>query len=166
MTIFAELKKDHKTVKALCQAIEKEEVSPKKRLKHFLELANLLSHHTYAEEEAFYDRLKPAGGKTRDLALEGYEEHHVADFLLSELKNLSVEDERWTAKFTVLKESLEHHIEEEEQDMFAAARKKLSKVELEQAAKQFLKLKKGGDSIPDKHTFAGAQRGHGTGARA
>ncbi len=166
MSIFTELKKDHKQVKALCKAIEKEEESPKKRLKHFLELANLLSHHTYAEEEAFYERLKPEGGKARALALEGYEEHHVADFLLSELKNLSVEDEHWTAKFTVLKESLEHHIEEEEEDMFATARKKFSKAELEQAGKAFLKLKKAGDSIPDKHTFAGSQRGHVGGARA
>ena len=46
--------------------------------------------------------------------LEGFEEHHVADVIVKELENVSPGDEQWAAKFKVLKENIEHHIEEEE----------------------------------------------------
>lgn len=166
MNLFSELKKDHKRIKDLCSRVKKEENGSKKRqLKSFLELADLLSHHSFAEEESLYARLKPEGGKAKDLSLEGYEEHHVADFLIGELKNLAVEDERWKPKFEVLTEALEHHIKEEENAIFDIARKKLSKEVILQAGEQFLTLKKSGDSVPDKSTWSGAQRTYGAVAR-
>ena len=53
--------------------------------------------------------------------LEGYEEHHVVDLLMGELERLR-RDETWGAKAKVMKENIEHHIEEEEGEMFKAAR--------------------------------------------
>ena len=62
--------------------------------------------------------------------LEGIEEHHVADVLLKELHTVAKDNEKWGAKFSVLKESVEHHIKEEERMMFPAARAALAREEL------------------------------------
>jgi|SRR5688572_1980818 len=62
-----------------------------------------------------------------ETVLEGYQEHHVADLILKELHAVARGDERWGAKFKVLKENIEHHIEEEERRMFPAARAVLSR---------------------------------------
>ena len=62
--------------------------------------------------------------------LEGYEEHHVVDLLMSELESLDVSDETWGAKAIVMKENIEHHIEEEEGEMFAKARQVFDRAEL------------------------------------
>ena len=67
----------------------------------------------------------------REIVLEGYQEHHVADVLVKELERLSPGDERWGAKFKVLKENIEHHIEEEEGEMFRTARSVLGREQLE-----------------------------------
>ena len=69
--------------------------------------------------------------KARDIVLEGYEEHHVADLIVGELEETDYSDERWPAKWKVLKESLEHHMEEEESDMFPKAKKIFDDDELE-----------------------------------
>ena len=52
--------------------------------------------------------------KAKDIVLEGYQEHHVVDLLMGELEELDVTDETWGAKAIVMKENIEHHIEEEE----------------------------------------------------
>ena len=62
--------------------------------------------------------------------LEGYEEHHVVDLLMSELERLDVTDETWGAKAIVMKENIEHHIEEEEGEMFAKAHQVFDRAEL------------------------------------
>ena len=60
--------------------------------------------------------------KAKDIVLEGYEEHHVVDEIMGELEATDVTDETWGAKFKVMKENIEHHIEEEEGEMFKQAR--------------------------------------------
>ena len=93
-------------------------------------LAVEIAAHERKEEKVLYPALK-RHREARDIVLEGYQEHHVADVLLGELKNLDPTDERWGAKFTVLKESLDHHIEEEEGHMFKTARSVLGRDRLE-----------------------------------
>jgi tRNA(Ile)-lysidine synthase TilS/MesJ len=61
-------------------------------------------------------------GDADDEVLEGLEEHHIVKWTLDELKDLSPEHERFHAKVTVLMESVRHHVEEEEQDMFPKVR--------------------------------------------
>jgi hemerythrin superfamily protein len=95
------------------------------------ELRSQLVAHERMEEEVFYPPLREAK-KTHDIVLEGYEEHHVADLILDELLETPADTDVWHAKMKVLKENIEHHIEEEEGDMFKKARKVLSESELDE----------------------------------
>ena len=68
--------------------------------------------------------------KTKELTLEAYEEHHVVDMVMAEIDGLAFDEETWGAKFTVMKENLEHHIEEEEGEMFKQAKQVFDKDKL------------------------------------
>jgi len=94
-------------------------------------LTKELNAHELIEEKIFYPALK-SHPQAKDIVLEGYQEHHVADLIVQELHGLSRSDERWGAKFKVLKENIEHHIEEEEGEMFKTARAVMSRDELEE----------------------------------
>ena len=89
-----------------------------------------LDVHAHIEETIFYPVLKQEA-ETREVTLEGFEEHHVIKTLLKELAASDVGSEQWTAKLKVLKENVEHHVEEEEGEMFKGAREVLSKDRLE-----------------------------------
>ena len=71
-------------------------------------------------------------------ALEGYEEHHVADVLMREISRLSPSNEKWAAKFTVLKENVEHHVEEEEGEIWAKARAIFDEATAQELGQAFL----------------------------
>jgi hemerythrin superfamily protein len=90
-----------------------------------------LEVHTTIEEEIFYPEIKGANEEIKDVVDEGVEEHHVAKTLIEEVKRLTPEDDAWAAKMKVLIESVEHHAEEEEQEMFPEVRKALDKAGLE-----------------------------------
>jgi len=92
-------------------------------------LTAALNLHELLEEKILYPALEPHAA-SHDIVLEGYQEHHVADLLAGELQSLARSDEKWGAKFKVLKESLEHHIQEEEGKMFRIARAVLGRDEL------------------------------------
>jgi len=106
------------------------ERATKTRTEIFEKLQHELEIHETVEEEIFYPQLKDHP-KTKELALEGYEEHHVVDSIMGEIRAVPVEDEQWKAKFTVMKENIEQHIEEEESEMFKQAREVFDKQELE-----------------------------------
>lgn len=100
-----------------------------------------LAIHEQIEEEIFYPAVREGASKEGvEIVLEGYEEHHVMDVLQEELKAASVEDENYDAKFKVLTENVEHHIEEEEGEMFAEARKALVNT-ADEVGERMLKLK-------------------------
>jgi hypothetical protein len=125
------LKDDHDRVKKMLADLEgTTERAEKTRTEGLASLQHELEIHEAIEEEIFYPALKEHP-KTKELALEGYEEHHVVDMVMSEIEGVDPSDETWMAKFTVLKENLEHHIEEEEGEMFAQARKVFDDDELE-----------------------------------
>ena len=122
---------DHKKVKRLLGELESTtERGVKTRTELFATIKGELTVHEIIEEEIFYPELK-AHPKARDIVLEGYEEHHVVDLLMSELESLDVSDETWGAKAIVMKENIEHHIEEEEGEMFKQARQVFDDAELE-----------------------------------
>lgn len=143
-TIFARLKDDHLELKRLCKAITDEDSgSTAKAKSSFEKLRVLLNSHAKAEEKVLYSLLKKRSvmdknEELKDIVLEGYEEHHVADFLLRELTNLDPSDERWMAKMEVLSENLKHHIKEEEQEMFVEARDELIREETLVLAEKFI----------------------------
>jgi len=78
---------------------------------------------------------------THDIALEAVEEHAIVKELLAELDELPKDDESWGAKLKVLKENVEHHVEEEEGEMFKKARQVLSDDELESLGSRMEKAK-------------------------
>ena len=128
------LEEDHRTVKKLLEEGEKTSEQATARRTELLNelLVNLRIHETI-EEEIFYPALEEHA-KTKDIALEGYEEHHAVDRIAEELIALEPSDETWHAKFTVMKENIEHHIEEEEGEMFQKARQALDDDELSEIA--------------------------------
>src|SRR3954451_8020142 len=131
MDAIALLKADHDKVKELLSQLESTtERGVKTRTELFATIKGELTVHEIIEEEIFYPELK-AHPKAKDIVLEGYEEHHVVDLLMGELEALPVEDESWGAKSIVMKENVEHHIEEEEGEMFQAARQVFDRAELD-----------------------------------
>ena len=90
-----------------------------------------LDVHTTIEEEIFYPVVKKADEELKDAVDEGVEEHHVARTLMTEIEALSPEDDAWAAKMLVLIESVEHHAEEEEKEMFPETRKQFDAAALE-----------------------------------
>jgi hemerythrin-like domain-containing protein len=126
------LKHDHDKVKKLLSELETTtERGVKTRSELFARLKGELTVHETIEEEIFYPELK-AHPKAKDIVLEGFEEHHVVDVLMGELESLDVTDETWGAKAIVMKENIEHHIEEEEGEMFKIARRVFEAEELEE----------------------------------
>jgi hemerythrin-like domain-containing protein len=116
------LKRDHDSVKTILDTLEDTtERAVKTRRELFEKFRREMQAHETIEEEIFYPALK-RHAETKDITLEGYEEHHVVDLVMGELENVPVDDETWIAKFTVMKENVEHHIEEEEEEMFPKAR--------------------------------------------
>jgi hemerythrin-like domain-containing protein len=117
------LQSDHQKVKALFRQYEAagdRAYQTKKRIAEgvFTEL----EIHTTLEEELFYPAMKRQTDQDgKDLVAEAIEEHHVVTTLMEELKGLDPKDERYDAKFKVLVENVEHHIEEEEGEMFPEA---------------------------------------------
>ncbi|HEX8709571.1 MAG TPA: hemerythrin domain-containing protein [Pyrinomonadaceae bacterium] len=132
MDAFELLKKDHEKVSDIFDKLEPTtERGEKTREELFARLKQELEIHARVEEEIFYPALKEAK-ETHDITLEGIEEHHVVKQLLAELDELPKTDESWGAKLKVLKENVEHHVEEEEEEMFKGARKVLSREQLEE----------------------------------
>lgn len=124
------LKDDHDKVKKLLEEGESTtERAVKTREELFAKIKGELKVHEAIEEEVLYPALKEHA-ETKDIVLEAYEEHHVVDLIVGELERTPVDDETWAAKFTVMKENLEHHIEEEEDEMFKQARQVMDESEL------------------------------------
>ena len=141
MDAISLLKDDHdKVKKLLAEGEETTERAEKGRTELFAKLKEEMLIHERIEEEIFYPALK-AHPKAKDIVLEGYEEHHVVDLLMGELEALDVSDETWGAKALVMKENIEHHIEEEEGEMFKQARQVFEREELVALGERMLERK-------------------------
>ena len=122
------LEKDHREVEALFKRFEKT-TAPAERKKLVDQMIRALSIHAVIEEQFLYPAVRERGGKKADLALEALEEHHVVKWLLNELDGRSPKDERFAAKVKVMMENVRHHVEEEEEELFALMRKAFSQQE-------------------------------------
>ena len=130
---ISSLRADHTKVKKLLAELERTtERGVKTRTELVREIEMELKIHSKLEEEMFYPAFKAAAKKKDDkeLFFEATEEHHVVDMVLPELKATSPKSEQFGAKAKVLKELIEHHIKEEENEMFARARTLMSDSEL------------------------------------
>jgi hemerythrin superfamily protein len=132
MDIFEELHKEHEEVAVLIAELEQKGRDDKT----FTTLQTQLTAHAKAEEQVFYKRLEDEES-ARDTVLEGYEEHKVVVKVLSDMAKTTEDDEKFAAKLAVLKESVEHHVQEEEGILFEEARPLLADGEPESLREEF-----------------------------
>ena len=127
------LKQDHKEIRKLFRDFQNAGDGAKKQKEQLVKrIIELLTIHTYVENEVMYPRVRELLPELEDDVLESYEEHHVADVLVSELSAMKPTDERFDAKTTVLIESVTHHIEEEEEEWFPKVREGLGRKALQE----------------------------------
>ena len=142
MDAIALLENDHRRLEDLLkQGEQTTEAAVKGRRDLLRTITAQLGIHEVIEEKLLYPALKKYP-EARDIVMEGLEEHHVADLILKELHQAGVSEERWGAQFKVFKENIEHHIEEEEGEMFRTARGVMSRDELQALGAQMAKMKR------------------------
>ncbi len=119
------LKSDHVTVKRLLKQLsETGDRAVKERERLVSEIEQEIKTHTQIEEEVFYPAFLTRAENTdaEDMFYEAAEEHHVVDMVLPALKAANPKSNEFKAKAKVLKDLIEHHIKEEEGEMFPKAR--------------------------------------------
>jgi hemerythrin superfamily protein len=137
------LKNDHQEIRKVFNAFEKAgDNAHATKGKLVDKMIELLTVHTYIENEVMYPRVRELLPEVEDDVLESYEEHHVADVLVMELAAMKPDNERFTAKTTVLIENVTHHMDEEEQDWFPKVREGLGRKVLQELGADMLKAKK------------------------
>ena len=137
------LKDDHKQVKALFRQFEsagdRAHAEKGRLVKKIIEL---LTIHTYVENEVMYPEVRRLLPDLEDDVLESYEEHHVVDVLCMELWAMDPTSERFDAKTTVLIENVTHHVKEEEQDWFPKVREGLGRNQLSELGQRMLQARR------------------------
>lgn len=128
-TVFTTLKNEHKEIKRLMKQAEKDPGQ-------FSSFTKELNSHVHAEEQVVYMQLKEEKS-VHELIMEGFEEHHVVDMIVKEMEQAGPGSEQWQAKFKVMSENLEHHIEEEEQQMFPKAEKAVGRGRAMEMAEEY-----------------------------
>lgn len=125
------LKADHKDIRRLFREFDATgNRAIKKKAKIVRKIIELLTVHTYVENEVMYPEVRGLLPDLDEGILESYEEHHVADVLCMELYGMP-DAERFDAKTTVLIETVTHHIKEEEQEWFPKVRAGLDRKQLQ-----------------------------------
>jgi hemerythrin-like domain-containing protein len=136
------LKDEHKQIRQTFREFEKAGHRAQKRQQELVDrIIELLTVHTYIENEVMYPRVQQLLPDLRDDVLESYEEHHVADVLVMELASMDADDERFVAKTTVLIESVEHHMKEEEDEWFPQVRDGLGRKQLQEIGAEMLRAR-------------------------
>jgi hemerythrin superfamily protein len=138
------------TIEEACEAEEFEEIA-----EPFAILKTKLTAHARGEERSVYPRFAELNDEIKDLIGEANEEHALVHDKLAELEGLDVSDEEWKAKFTVLKELVEHHVKDEEGEIFPKVRKAMKTADAEALAQEYLaeKLEVGGEEAEEITPF-------------
>ncbi len=144
MNVIELLARDHETVQELFDQFDNFKEEPEKNRnkleKVFSKIKNELEMHTVAEEQFFYPELKDEED-TRDMVLKSLNDHQEIKSLLTELDQEQV-NEQWIAKMSAMKENFQHHISDEENDLFEKAQEILDEDELEMIGESITQLKK------------------------
>jgi hemerythrin-like domain-containing protein len=136
MKATALLKRQHREVEKLfSQALKTDD--PRTRRNARDAILEALQRHTKIEEDVFYPAVREIGTKkAEEMVGEAFEEHHVVNLVLAELPKLDPDSDNFEAKMTVLKELIEHHVEEEEDEMFPMAERRLGNERMNELAEQ------------------------------
>lgn len=133
-TITKALTDHHDEMRKLIKDVKKDSAK-------FIFLKKHLDIHHELEEDLFLSKLHTKS-KIKDESLESQEEHVILNLALLDLADFPKDNERWMIKFKVLEEILDHHLSEEEDELFPEAEKILSKKELTDIGAEFEELKK------------------------
>ncbi len=145
------LKDDHKQIRKVFKDFEAAGDNAEKRKGQLVDkMIELLTQHTYIENEVMYPRVRELLPELEDDVLESYEEHHVADVLVMELSSMKPGDERFDAKTTVLIENVTHHMDEEEQDWFPKVREGLGRKALQEIGEAMIEARKKAPKRPSQ----------------
>ncbi|WP_063052991.1 hemerythrin domain-containing protein [Nocardia arthritidis] len=143
------LRDDHKAIRKLFREFEKAgEDATQTKGKVVKKIIEALTVHTYLENECMYPEVRKLVPELEDDILESYEEHHVADVLVTELSMMKPDDEHFTAKTTVLIENVDHHIDEEENEWFPKVRESLGRKQLQEIGARMQELGKKAPTSP------------------
>ena len=141
--IYTKLKDDHQSVSGILQQLTQTPATEAmKRQTLFAELQHSLTLHSEAEEATFYAKLRQHD-ETRDLTRDAQQEHQRIEALLHDLERMDTNDLQWGATLQNLKNLVEHHVHEEEGQVFARARNILPAWEAEELGRQFAQAKAG-----------------------
>jgi hemerythrin-like domain-containing protein len=141
MDALSLLRSDHQKVKGLVKQVEDSgDRATKQREELFQTIVDELTVHERIEEEIFYPNVQKHE-KAKALVLESYVEHGVVDDLLDEISTIDTGDEKWMPAFKVFKENLEHHIKEEEDELFPKVESLFSSDQLGKMGDQMTALK-------------------------
>ncbi|MEU2038844.1 hemerythrin domain-containing protein [Nocardia niwae] len=143
------LRDDHKAIRKLFREFEKAgDDAVETKGKVVKKIIEALTVHTYLENECMYPEVRKLVPDLEDDILESYEEHHVADVLVTELAMMKPGDEHFTAKTTVLIENVDHHIDEEENEWFPKVREQLGRKQLQEIGARMQELRKKAPTSP------------------
>ena len=149
MNALTLLKQDHGNVEHLFERYEHlgaDDVTERREVVD--KIIEHLSVHAAVEELVFYPAVRTAVPDAADAVLEGLEEHHVLKWTLAELEELGPNHERFAPKVRVLMESVRHHVEEEETDLFPKVRDALTVQQLEELGDTLAAAKEGAPTRP------------------
>lgn len=139
---IVQLREDHQHLKRLFREFEDagdNAYATKQKLAD--DIIELLTVHTYLENECMYPRTREMVPAIESDILESYEEHHVADVLCAEIAAMSSDNSRFVPKMTVLMESVRHHIKEEEEGWFPTVRETLGRKALQEIGEEMVALR-------------------------
>ena len=137
MTAIDLLESQHREVEELFEQLEDAEDRDECE-QIFIQLADKLATHAKIEETHFYPAVK--ANRTEEILLESLEEHLAIKRVLADLVEMDLDDETFEAKVKVLQEQVEHHVEEEENDLFPKVKKIFSEDELIAIAQEMMAL--------------------------
>ncbi len=133
------IKEDHKPLKKLIRILKDSEKEIEERIEAYAEFAPLLVNHAKSEEQSLYVAMKQ-NSELREEGLEGDVEHGLADQLIEEIRRTE-DDDLWSAKVKVLAELVEHHIQEEEDELLPDYRNNSDAADRVKVGQEFLRLK-------------------------
>jgi hemerythrin-like domain-containing protein len=142
MNAIEMLKQDHKEAMGMMDRILTADKGDRSAKQVFNEIKAALTLHTQIEEQVFYPALENHD-ETRDLIQESYSEHEEVDQMLAEMSRLSPANDDFMDKLTELRDSIEHHVEEEENEMFPKAEKILGQSRIQEMGRQMQQMKQG-----------------------
>jgi hemerythrin-like domain-containing protein len=133
---------DHKEAASMMDQLEIADKGDRSANQTFLQLKDALTLHTQIEEQVFYPALKNHE-ETSDMIPESIEEHQEVDQILAEMSSLSPGDDEFMDKLMELRDAVEHHVEEEENEMFPKAEQILGQSRLQEMGRQMQQMKQG-----------------------